>query len=147
MSKLKILEWPNPALSTPCTLVEKITPEIVSLTEDLLETLAATKNAVGLSAPQVGVLLRIFVMKVYQPYVMINPEIVKVSDELEIGIEGCLSFTNKQVSVKRRKKLTVKFLDTQGISRKLKFTGLEARCIAHEIDHLNGVVFIIYEEN
>ena len=137
---MKIVEWPDPILTQKCEPVTIFDNEIREFANQLMDTLILTKNAVGISAPQVGRLVRILAMKVNSPYLMFNPEISK-ENEPELGNEGCLSFPGLFLNVIRSKKITVKFQDIFGESKKLKFTGLEARCILHEIDHLNGIVF------
>lgn len=140
MSILKIIEWPNPILTQKSLPIIDLDSRIQELCKNMMTTLGSINGAVGLSAPQVGELVRILVMKVRQPYIMINPEIVKES-ETDLGKEGCLSFPGVFLDVSRSKKITVRFQDPYGKSHKLKFTDLEARCILHEIDHLDGIVF------
>jgi len=137
---VKIIEWPDPILTKVCEPVTVFDNGTIEFAQQLMDTLILTKNAVGLSAPQVGESIRIIVMKVNRPYIMFNPEIVKES-EIEIGKEGCLSFPGMFLDIQRSKKITVRFQDVFGRSQKLKFADLEARCILHEIDHLNGIVF------
>lgn len=124
--------------------VEKIDTKIRELINDMIETMHKY-NGVGLSAVQVGVLKRIAVIDIYQegvePYILINPEIVKTKGEQAME-EGCLSFPNKFAKVVRPTEVVVKALNEKGEKIKIKAKDLLAQALCHEIDHLNGVVFI-----
>ena len=124
--------------------VEVIDDKIKELVQDLIET-AHKQNGVGLAAVQVGVLKRVFIIDLYEdgvePYIFINPEIVDQKGEHEVD-EGCLSFPNKFAKIIRPKEVTVSYLDLDGKVVKLKTKGLLAQAIFHEVDHLNGEVFI-----
>ena len=124
-------------------LVEVIDEKIKQLVDDMIETMHA-QDGVGLAAPQVGILKRVVVTDLYDdngPYVLINPEIIKEKGEQEVE-EGCLSFPNKFAKVIRPAEVTVKALDENGKDYKLKGKGLLAQAISHEVDHLNGILFV-----
>ena len=124
--------------------VEQIDEKLKELIQDMIETMHKY-NGVGLAAVQVGVLKRVIVIDLYEegktPYVFINPEIIKEKGEQTVD-EGCLSFPNKFAKIVRPKEVVIKALNENG--EKIKITGkdLLAQAICHEIDHLNGEVFI-----
>ena len=124
--------------------VEVIDDKIKELIQDMIETMHK-HDGVGLAAVQVGVLKRIVVIDLYEegkePYIFINPEIIKTKGEQTVE-EGCLSFPNKFAKIVRPKEVTITALNEKG--KKIKITGkdLLAQAIAHEIDHLNGEVFV-----
>ncbi len=124
--------------------VETIDDKIKELVQDMIETMHKY-NGVGLAAVQVGILKRIVVIDLYEdggvPYILINPEIIKEKGEQTVD-EGCLSFPNKFAKVIRPKEVTVTALDINGKKFKLTGTDLLAQAIEHEVDHLNGEVFI-----
>lgn len=123
--------------------VEEVDDKIRELVDDMIETMHQ-KDGVGLAAPQVGILKRVVVIDLYDdkgPYVLINPEIVKEKGEQEVE-EGCLSFPDKFGKVKRPAEVVVKALDRDGKEYKLKGKGLLAQAISHELDHLEGILFI-----
>lgn len=123
--------------------VENIDDKIRELVDDMIETMHS-QDGVGLAAPQVGVLKRVVVIDLYDdkgPYVLINPEIIKEKGEQEVD-EGCLSFPNKFAKVVRPAEVTVKALDRDGKEYKLKGKGLLAQDISHELDHLEGILFV-----
>lgn len=123
--------------------VEIIDEKITTLIKDMLETLHQY-NGVGLAAVQVGVLKRIIVIDTGEPgeqFILINPEIVKQKGEQEVE-EGCLSFPNKFAKIIRPAEVTVKALNEKGEKVKLVGKELIAQAISHEVDHLNGEVFI-----
>ncbi len=98
----------------------------------------------GLAGNQVGLLKRVFVIKLDstgETLAMFNPKVVESSDSTQTGDEGCLSFPNLWLKVKRPNKINVEYLDKQGKECKITLTGIDARCFLHELDHLNGVVF------
>ena len=124
--------------------VENIDDKIRELVDDMIETMHS-QDGVGLAAPQVGVLKRVVVIDLYDdkgPYVLINPEIIKEKGEQEVD-EGCLSFPNKFAKVVRPAEVTVKALDRDGKEYKLKGKGLLAQAISHELDHLEGILFVV----
>lgn len=131
----------DPILRKVSREVTEINERIKTLLEDMVETMYEY-DGVGLAAPQVGVLRRVIVIDVGEgPIKMINPEIIEEEGE-SIDIEGCLSILNRSGTVKRPEKLKVKYLDEKGEEKILEGTGLLARALCHEIDHLNGVLFI-----
>ena len=147
MAKKQILTIPDPILrqvSKPVTLVNT---EVKNLMNDMLETMYAAPG-IGLAAVQVGVLKRIIVIDLSKdgekkdPLFIINPEITFKSDELISYEEGCLSIPNQFAEVKRPSSCKVNFLDYDGKKKEINADGLLATCIQHEIDHLNGVLFI-----
>ena len=123
--------------------IEKIDEKIVELAQDMMDTMHKW-NGLGLSAVQVGVLKRLVVMDMYEDgeqYILINPVIIKEKGTQECD-EGCLSFPNEFARVVRPKEVTVEALDENGKKIKIKATDLLAQCIAHELDHLDGVLFV-----
>lgn len=129
-------------LSKKAREVEVIDDKIKQLVEDMFETMYKW-DGLGLAAPQVGVLKRVVVIDLYEEntkFVLINPVIIKQSGEQECE-EGCLSFPNKFAKVKRPKEVEVEALNINGKKYRIKAQDLLAQCIAHEIDHLNGIVF------
>lgn len=133
------------ALRKKCKAVTKITPRTIKLIEDMADTMYEA-DGVGLAAPQVGILQRIFVIDVYDDYglrVFINPEILEVSGS-QIGEEGCLSVPGETADVERANYVKVKALNEKGEEFILEATELLARAILHENDHLNGTLFIDY---
>ena len=123
--------------------VEVIDEKIRTLIEDMVETMHKY-NGVGLAAVQVGILKRIIVIDLYDdngPIAMINPVIIKTKGEVEVE-EGCLSFPNKFAKVKRPEQVTADFVDLEGNTIRVKAKDLLAQAICHEVDHLNGEVFV-----
>ena len=124
--------------------VEKIDEKTQELIQDMIETMHKL-NGVGLAAVQVGVLKRIVVIDIYEegvkPYILINPEIIKTKGEQTVE-EGCLSFPNKFAKIIRPKEVVVKALNEKGEKIEIKAKDLLAQAICHEVDHLNGEVFI-----
>lgn len=123
--------------------VEKIDDKIKELVEDMIETMHKS-NGVGLAAPQVGVLKRVVVIDLYDdkgPIVLINPEIISQKGEQEVE-EGCLSFPNQFAMIIRPAEVTVKALDINGKEIKIKAKELLAQAISHEVDHLDGILFV-----
>ncbi len=148
MSIRKVVKYGEPSLREPSKEVHKVSQKIKVLIDDLLDTMYA-QNGVGLAAPQVGENYRIFVIDVstgdqpLNPMVFINPKIIKKSGAV-ISHEGCLSFPEAFTDVKRYANVMVKAMDRNGRSFVLeaKDGTLLARCIQHEFDHLNGILFI-----
>jgi len=150
MSLRPILIHPDPRLKKPCDPVTEITGDIRRIAEDMLETMYDAPG-VGLAAPQVGVLQRIFVMDCVKdpeaeprPMVLINPEITWVSAEVNVHEEGCLSIPEQYAEVTRPAEVRVRWTDLMGATQEEHFAGLWATCAQHEIDHLNGKLFIDY---
>ncbi len=123
--------------------VEKVDDKIREILDDMVETMHKY-NGVGLAAPQIGILKRLVVIDLYDdkgPIKLVNPEIIKEKGTQEVE-EGCLSFPNKFAKVIRPEEVTVKALDENGKQIRISAKGLLAQAISHEIDHLNGVLFI-----
>lgn len=147
----KVLPVTNPRLRESSKPVGKIDKKVFSVVKDLKETLSSQKDpeGVGLAACQIGKPLRIFVMlDAGELKAVINPEIIYVSQEKsgktkkgEI-MEGCLSLPHYYGSLKRPKKITIKYIDEEGSGKIEDFVGFTAQIVQHEIDHLNGILFI-----
>ncbi len=141
MAVLKIVKLGDPVLRQPTEPVTTITKRISRLIQNMIETMYAA-DGVGLAAPQVGVSKKIVVIDVGDgPIVLINPKIVSGSGE-DIDVEGCLSIPGKQAYVKRMAEVVVEALDGEGKPIKIEGRGYLARALQHEIDHLNGILFI-----
>ena len=123
--------------------VEKVDEKIVELLNDMLETMHKY-NGVGLAAPQVGILKRVIVIDLYdgnEPLKLVNPVILKTKGKQEVE-EGCLSFPNQYAKVVRPEEIVAEALNEKGEKIKIKAKGLLAQAICHEIDHLNGILFV-----
>jgi peptide deformylase len=148
MSRLTIVNYPEPVLLSVAKPVgaEEFGPQLDRLVADMFETMASARG-VGLAAPQVGVSKRLFVMDVRNesdesvPRVLINPEIIHYEGE-QIGDEGCLSFPGLYQVVKREARVIVRAQDQNGNEIEIDETALAARCILHETDHCDGIVFL-----
>ena len=146
MTILNVLHFPHPNLRKKATLIEAIDAGIRTLAENMQETMYA-EGGIGLAATQVDVHKRVIVMDLSetkdQPRVMINPEIIQRvgSEQMQ---EGCLSVPGFYETVERAEKIRCRYLDLEGESRELDADGLLAVCIQHEIDHLDGKLFIDY---
>jgi len=147
MARLTILRYPDPRLHTVAKPVAAVDERIRRLVDDMLETMYAS-DGVGLAATQVDVHERLIVMDTSeqhnQPLVLINPEIVKRSDEMAIAEEGCLSVPQIYDRVERHARVTVRALGRDGESFEMDAEGLSAVCVQHEMDHLLGKVFVEY---
>ncbi|GLQ05434.1 peptide deformylase [Sneathiella chinensis] len=150
MALLPILTAPDPRLKTISEPVEAVTDEIRSFVDDMFETMYDAPG-IGLAAIQVGVEKRILVMDVVgkgqedsepQPIAMINPEITWVSDDDAVYEEGCLSVPQHYADVVRPAEVKVSYLDTDGKSQEIHAGGLLATCVQHELDHLDGILFV-----
>lgn len=146
MAILTILRYPDPRLHTVAAPVEQVDDEIRSLIRNMVETMYAAPG-VGLAATQVNVHKRVVVMDVSEnhnhPIALINPEIIASSGSGERE-EGCLSVPGIFETVRRAERVTIKALDPQGVPLEMEADGLLAVCIQHELDHLNGKVFVEY---
>jgi peptide deformylase len=142
MAKLQIRKIGDECLCKTCRPVDAITPRVLTLLDDMVETMRAA-NGVGLAAPQVGILRRIVVIEVEPGEVLelINPKIIAFSGEQD-GQEGCLSVPGQWGMVKRPMHVTVRFQNRKG--EEVEVTGHEllARCFCHELDHLDGTLYI-----
>jgi peptide deformylase len=138
---------PDPVLRQKAKRVPTIDSSIQRLIDDMVETMQQA-NGVGLAAPQVGVSLRVVVVQLpgEEPMVIINPKMVKRAGEREV-IEGCLSIPGYTGEIKRSVSVTVKGQNRQGKAIRLKATDLVAQALEHELDHLNGVLYIDHLEN
>jgi len=147
MTILTVLRFPDPRLKTKASPVSEITDETLTIIDNMLATMYDEKG-VGLAATQVDIHQRIVVMDVSedgnQPLVFINPEIIKKSDDTLINEEGCLSVPGVYAKVDRHASCTVKALDRNGQEFTLDGEELLSICIQHELDHLNGIVFVDY---
>jgi peptide deformylase len=146
MALLEILEAPDPRLTTVCQPVERIDAGLLRLLDDMLETMHAAPG-IGLAAPQVGHLRRACVIDLgkdagSEPLFLINPEVTWRSDEIVLEEEGCLSLPEHFGQVARARQVRVSFLDRGGARQEVEGRDLLARCLQHEIDHLNGVLFV-----
>ena len=147
MAKLDIIIAPDPRLKVKCKPVAKVDAKVARLMDDMLETMYAAPG-IGLAAPQVGVAQRVIVLDVARedekpaPFRMANPELVWVSDEDTTYNEGCLSLPEHYADVVRPKGIRVRYLDHQNEIRELEAEGLLATCIQHEMDHLDGILFV-----
>jgi peptide deformylase len=132
----------DPVLRKKAKDIQEITPAILRLLEDMAETMDAA-NGVGLAAPQVGIAKRIVLVKIGKNELLelINPVILKQKGD-EVDVEGCLSFPGLYGEVARATEVEVEALDRQGKKKIIKGTGLLARALQHEIDHLEGVLFV-----
>jgi len=146
--KRPILIHPDPRLKKVCPPVTEITGDLRSLADDMLETMYDAPG-IGLAAPQVGVLSRMIVVDCVKeegaaprPLVMINPELLAASDEMSTYEEGCLSIPEQYADVTRPSAVEVRWIDPEGAEHREGFDGLWATCVQHEIDHLNGKLFI-----
>ncbi len=142
MAKLKIVKLGDDTLRRICRPVDRITPRILTLLDDMLETMHAA-DGVGLAAPQVGVLRRIAIVEVEegQPIELINPRIIAFAGEQQEQ-EGCLSIPGKWGTTKRPKHVTVEAVNREGKTFQVTGSDLLARALCHEIDHLDGKLFI-----
>lgn len=148
MSIRPILIHPDPRLKKLCDPVSDVSADIGKLAEDMLETMYDAPG-VGLAAPQVGITKRLFVMdcvkeegEAPRPLVLINPEIIAASDEVSTYEEGCLSIPEQYAEVTRPKLVTMRWMGLDGKLHEDEFDGLWATCAQHELDHLNGKLFI-----
>ncbi|MGD0333339.1 MAG: peptide deformylase [Xanthobacteraceae bacterium] len=147
MASREIIKLPDKRLRLVSEPVKRIDAGIRKLVEDMFETMYAAPG-IGLAAIQVGVGKRLFTAdlskkeEAREPQVFINPEIVWASDEKAIHEEGCLSIPEYYEDVERPVQVKVKYLDLDGKAHEIEADGLLARCVQHEIDHINGVLFI-----
>jgi peptide deformylase len=141
MAVYQIVKIGDPVLRETAKQVSKITPNIIKLLKNMADTMRAAEG-VGLAAPQIGISKRVVVIDVGDGLIeLINPEIVTMEGE-EIDTEGCLSIPGIQGDVKRAAKVQVKALDRTGKTVTYSGSGLLARAFQHEIDHLNGILFV-----
>jgi peptide deformylase len=147
MALKTIIIAPDPRLKKKSKPVVSVDAETRQLMDDMLETMYAAPG-IGLAAPQVGVLKRVIVLDIDReevktgPLVMANPEIVEASDDDATYEEGCLSVPEHYSDVVRPATVTVRYLDRDGATKEMACEGLLATCVQHEIDHLDGILFI-----
>jgi peptide deformylase len=148
--KRNILLHPDPRLKKVCAPVTDMTDELRALADDMLSTMYEAPG-IGLAAPQVGVLDRLIVMdcvkeegEAPRPLIMFNPEIIAGSDDLNTYEEGCLSIPDQYADVTRPAEVDVRWIDRDGKEQTETFSKLWATCVQHEIDHLDGKLFIDY---
>jgi peptide deformylase len=143
MAVKEIVQYGNKALKTVCKKVDKIDDEILSLVQDMKDSLYAT-TGIGLAAPQIGVLKRVILIDLREgdePIILINPKIVARYGK-EISIEGCLSYVGYEGEVVRPKKVTVQGLNVKGEMVEYTAEELLAKAFCHEIDHLDGIMYV-----
>ena len=147
MAKLDIIIAPDPRLKVKCKPVAKVDAKVARLMDDMLETMYAAPG-IGLAAPQVGVAQRVIVLDVARedekpaPLRMANPELVWVSDEDVTYNEGCLSLPEHYADVSRPQAIRVRYLDHDNKRQEIEAKDLLATCIQHEMDHLDGILFV-----
>ena len=146
--KRDILLHPDPRLKKVCAPVADLSDELRRLADDMLETMYDAPG-IGLAAPQVGALSRLIVLDCVKeegaaprPTVMFNPEVLAVSEKTNVYEEGCLSIPEQFGEVTRPAEVEVAWIDREGRAQTAGFDGLWATCVQHEIDHLNGKLFI-----
>ena len=147
--KRKILIEPDPILRKKCEPLEKVDDEVRKLMKEMLEIMYEAPG-IGLAAVQIGILKRLVVIDLSKenekknPLFFINPKIVQRSDNKSVYEEGCLSLPGQFAEIERPAECTLNYIDFFGKEKKLKAEGLLATCIQHEVDHLDGVLFIDY---
>lgn len=150
MTKRSILLHPDPRLKAMADPVASVDKALEALANDMLETMYDAPG-IGLAAPQVGVMQRVLVMDCIkdeltnpEPMVLINPSVIAVSEETNVYDEGCLSIPDLYAEVTRPATVKVEWMGLDGKTEQREFDGLWATCVQHEIDHLNGKLFIDY---
>jgi len=145
----KIIIEPDPILRKKCEPLEKVDTDTKKLMDDMLETMYAAPG-IGLAAVQIGILKRLVVIDISRdeekkdPIFLINPEIINQSKQTSVYEEGCLSIPGQFAEIERPAECTLKYIDYNGKEKELKANGLLATCVQHEVDHLNGILFIDY---
>tara|TARA_A100001011_G_scaffold387979_1_gene466738 strand:+ start:58 stop:582 length:525 start_codon:yes stop_codon:yes gene_type:complete len=149
MTKRKIITEPDIILRKKSVNLEKVDDELRELMDDMLETMYAAPG-IGLAGVQVGILKRLIVIDVSRdkekksPLFLINPEIISKSSNTSVYEEGCLSLPGYFAEIERPAECQIKYVDYHGKKKEMKAGGLLATCIQHEVDHLNGILFIDY---
>ncbi|MEG8099379.1 peptide deformylase [Candidatus Liberibacter brunswickensis] len=147
MTKKSLIILPNSILRKVSSPIETINSDIMQLIDDMFEVMYSNEG-IGLAAVQIGVLYRLIVIDLHgcdgskKPMVLINPTILSLSSDCSFNQEGCLSIPNYRADVKRSSFMTVKYTDCDSQTQIIYADGLLATCLQHEIDHLNGVLFI-----
>ena len=145
----KIIIEPDPILRKKCEPLQKVDTDTKKLMDDMLETMY-TAPGIGLAAVQIGILKRLVVIDISRdeekknPIFLINPEIINQSKQTSVYEEGCLSLPGQFAEIERPAECTLKYINYNGEKKELKADGLLATCIQHEVDHLNGILFIDY---
>jgi peptide deformylase len=146
---LKIVFAPDPILRQTCEQLEQVDEHHVKLIKEMFQTMYEA-NGVGLAAPQVGINKRIFVIdsgareEIKKPIAMINPIVTSIKKSLSVYEEGCLSFPGHYAELERPDEITVEYLDIDNKKKKLTSKDFTSRIIQHELDHINGILFIDY---
>ena len=149
MALKQILTEPNKMLREKSLLVEKVDKDLQQLMDDMLETMYAAPG-IGLAAIQIGIPKRVIVLDIAQkngtknPIFFVNPEIIEKSENNSTYEEGCLSVPGQFAEIDRSDKCHVRYLDYHGQPKEIKAEGMLATCIQHEVDHLEGILFIDY---
>ena len=149
MSLRNIVIEPDPILRKKSENLEKVDDELKKLLDEMLETMYAAPG-IGLAAVQIGILKRLIVIVISKenekknPLFLINPKIISKSESTSIYEEGCLSLPGHFAEIERQAECKVKYLDYNGKEKEIRAKGLLSTCIQHEIDHLDGVLFIDY---
>jgi peptide deformylase len=149
MAALPILTIPDPVLRKPATPIERVDDELRRLMDDMLATMYDAPG-IGLAAPQIGISRRLIVMDPAKddapkiPMIMVNPEILERSEELRLHEEGCLSIPDITAEIERPAMTRVSFIDRAGKKQEMALEGIWSTIVQHEIDHLNGILFIDY---
>jgi len=149
MAILPIITLPDPVLRKEAAAVERVDKALLTLAEDMLATMYDAPG-VGLAAPQIGILRRLIVLDPSRdedtkaPLVMVNPVILERSEEMRVHDEGCLSIPDVTAEVERPAVTRVAYIDTEGKPQETSLEGIWSTVVQHEIDHLNGVLFIDY---
>ena len=147
MAQLSIIHAPDPRLKVKSKPVEKVDASTAKLLDDMLETMYAAPG-IGLAAIQVGVAKRMLVIDLSKddepkkPLKVINPEVIDVSETDKVWEEGCLSLPEQYAEVERPEWVEIKYLDETGAEKRLKADGVLAVCLQHEMDHLDGILFV-----
>ena len=147
----EVLRYPHPALKERAREAEPGSAEVARVAEDLLDTMRSHTRCVGVAAPQLGEPVRMVVVDVSEHpkavsrnglLLLVNPVVVRSSEGGEVGREGCLSIPDLTANVRRATAITVEALDPRGAPVTVEADAFEARCLLHEIDHLDGVLFL-----
>ncbi len=147
MAVLDIKLFPDPVLRKKCSQVTQFCPALTKTIKEMTQTMKAQAHGIGIAAPQVGIPQQIAVVDVSprvpgaEPLVLINPHIVKLADE-KASREGCMSLPDYTGNIKRYEHVRLRWQDEAGEFHERDFQGIEAVCIQHEVDHLNGVLFM-----
>ncbi len=147
MARLPIIVAPDPRLKGEALAVDNVDDEVRTLMDDMLETMYDA-HGIGLAAPQVGVLKRVIVVDIAhpdeerEPVAMANPEVIWESDVIVTKEEGCLSLPEHFAEVDRPETIKIRYLDRENEIREMDADGMMATCVQHEIDHLDGVLFV-----